>query len=57
MPPPAPGRHNQLGKRAARFVARYTRKRPGWVRITGTDLDAIPHYHFRAKTDQIVEKV
>ncbi len=29
-----------------------------WViRITGTDLDAIPRYHFRAKTDRIVEKV
>ena len=27
------------------------------VRITGTDLDAIPRYHFRAKTDQSVEKV
>ncbi len=27
------------------------------VRITGTDLDAIPRYHFRAKTDHIVEKV
>jgi hypothetical protein len=27
-----------------------------WViRITGTDLDAIPRYHFRAKTDKIVE--
>ena len=29
-----------------------------WViRITGTDLDAIPRYRFRAKTDKIVEKV
>ena len=29
-----------------------------WViRITGTDLDAIPRYHFRAKTDKIVESV
>ena len=29
-----------------------------WViRITGTDLDAIPRYHFRAKTDKIVEAV
>jgi hypothetical protein len=29
-----------------------------WViRITGTDLDAIPRYHFRAKTDKIVERV
>jgi hypothetical protein len=29
-----------------------------WViRITGTDLDAIPRYHFRAKTDRIVEQV
>jgi predicted metal-dependent enzyme (double-stranded beta helix superfamily) len=29
-----------------------------WViRVTGTDLDAIPRYHFRAKTDQILEKV
>jgi len=27
------------------------------VRITGTDLDAIPRYHFRAKTGQMVEKV
>jgi len=27
------------------------------VRITGADLDAIPRYHFRAKTDKIVEKV
>lgn len=27
-----------------------------WViRITGTDLDAIPRYHFRAKTDKILE--
>jgi hypothetical protein len=27
-----------------------------WViRITGTDLDAIPRYHSRAKTDKIVE--
>jgi hypothetical protein len=32
--------------------------RKAWViRITGTDLDAIPRYHFRAKTDKIVEKV
>ena len=29
-----------------------------WViRVTGTDLDAIPRYRFRAKTDRIVEKV
>jgi hypothetical protein len=29
-----------------------------WViRVTGTDLDAIPRYRFRAKTDKIVEKV
>jgi len=29
-----------------------------WViRITGTDLDAIPRYRFRAKTDKIVESV
>jgi hypothetical protein len=29
-----------------------------WViRITGTDLDAIPRYHFSAKTDKIVEAV
>jgi len=29
-----------------------------WViRITGTDLDAIPRYRFRAKTDKIVEAV
>jgi predicted metal-dependent enzyme (double-stranded beta helix superfamily) len=29
-----------------------------WViRVTGTDLDAIPRYHFRAKTDKILEKV
>jgi hypothetical protein len=28
-----------------------------WViRITGTDLNAIPRYHFRAKTDKIVER-
>jgi len=27
------------------------------IRITGTDLDAIPRYHFRAKTDKIVEAV
>jgi len=27
-----------------------------WViRVTGTDLDAIPRYHFRAKTDKILE--
>ena len=27
-----------------------------WViRITGTDLDTIPRYHFRAKTDKILE--
>lgn len=25
------------------------------VRVTGTDLDAIPRYHFRAKVDQILE--
>jgi hypothetical protein len=30
--------------------------RKAWViRVTGTDLDAIPRYHFRAKTDKIVE--
>ena len=29
----------------------------GEIRITGTDLDAIPRYHFRAKTDKIVEAV
>ncbi|HTP90279.1 MAG TPA: hypothetical protein VMJ52_00970 [Xanthobacteraceae bacterium] len=29
-----------------------------WViRITGTDLDTIPRYHFRAKTDKILERV
>jgi hypothetical protein len=29
-----------------------------WViRITGTDLDAIPRYHFRQKTDKILESV
>ena len=29
-----------------------------WViRITGTDLDAIPRYHFRASTDKILEGV
>jgi predicted metal-dependent enzyme (double-stranded beta helix superfamily) len=29
-----------------------------WViRVTGTDLDAIPRYRFRAKTDKIIEKV
>jgi hypothetical protein len=29
-----------------------------WViRVTGTDLDAIPRYHFRAETDKIVERV
>jgi predicted metal-dependent enzyme (double-stranded beta helix superfamily) len=29
-----------------------------WViRVTGTDLDAIPRYHFRAKTDRIREAV
>ena len=29
-----------------------------WViRITGTDLDAIPRYRFRPKTDKIVERV
>jgi hypothetical protein len=29
-----------------------------WViRVTGTDLDAIPRYHFRAKTDRILEGV
>ena len=29
-----------------------------WViRITGTDLDAIPRYHFKAKTDKILEGV
>jgi len=27
------------------------------IRITGTDLDAIPRYRFRAKTDKIVEAV
>jgi hypothetical protein len=31
--------------------------RKAWViRITGTDLDAIPRYHFRAKTDKILER-
>jgi predicted metal-dependent enzyme (double-stranded beta helix superfamily) len=29
-----------------------------WViRVTGTDLDAIPRYHFSAKTDKILENV
>jgi hypothetical protein len=29
-----------------------------WViRVTGTDLDAIPRYRFRAKTDKIIETV
>jgi len=29
-----------------------------WViRVTGTDLDAIPRYHFRPKTDKIVARV
>jgi len=29
-----------------------------WViRVTGTDLDAIPRYHFRAQTDKILESV
>ncbi|MGB6536912.1 MAG: hypothetical protein WBF58_13215 [Xanthobacteraceae bacterium] len=29
-----------------------------WViRITGTDLDAIPRYHFNAKTDRVLEGV
>jgi hypothetical protein len=29
-----------------------------WViRVTGTDLDAIPRYHFRQKTDKILESV
>jgi hypothetical protein len=29
-----------------------------WViRVTGTDLDAIPRYHFRPKQDKIVERV
>jgi predicted metal-dependent enzyme (double-stranded beta helix superfamily) len=29
-----------------------------WViRVTGTDLDAIPRYHFNAKTDKILETV
>jgi predicted metal-dependent enzyme (double-stranded beta helix superfamily) len=29
-----------------------------WViRVTGTDLDAIPRYHFNAKTDKILEHV
>ena len=29
-----------------------------WViRITGTDLDANPRYHFRAKTEKIIEPV
>jgi hypothetical protein len=33
-------------------------RQQAWViRITGTDLDAIPRYHFRAKTDKIVEAV
>src|SRR5580693_3596629 len=32
--------------------------RKAWViRVTGTDPDAIPRYHFRAKTDKIVEAV
>jgi hypothetical protein len=25
--------------------------------VTGTDLDAIPRYHFRQKTDKILESV
>lgn len=30
---------------------------PAWViRVTGTDLDSIPRYHFRAKRDKILEK-
>ncbi len=32
--------------------------RKAWViRVTGTDLDAIPRYRFRAKTDKIVGRV
>ena len=28
-----------------------------WViRVTGTDLDAIPRYHFRARSDQMIER-
>jgi hypothetical protein len=27
------------------------------IRVTGTDLDAIPRYRFHAKTDRIVENV
>jgi hypothetical protein len=27
------------------------------IRISCTDVDAIPRYHFRAKTDKIVEAV
>ncbi len=27
------------------------------VRVTGTDLDVIPRYHFSAKTDKILENV
>jgi len=27
------------------------------IRISGTDRDAIPRYHFRAKIDKIVEAV
>jgi len=34
-------------------VARGALRQQAWVvRITGTDLDAIPRYHFRAKTDK-----
>jgi len=27
------------------------------IRVTGTDLDAIPRFRFRPKTDKIIEKV
>jgi hypothetical protein len=26
------------------------------IRVTGTDLDAIPRYRFRPKTDKILER-
>jgi hypothetical protein len=37
--------------------ARALRQQAWAIRITGTDLDAIPRYRFRAKTDKIIEAV
>ncbi len=43
---------------ASGLIHSTTHPQQAWViRITGTDLDAIPRYHFRASTDKILEGV